>query len=299
MSDQVLANHFRGAALVAARRGWSVFPLRPNSKVPAIKRWEQRATTDEAQINRWWSGESTGNVGVACGPSNLVVVDLDAAHGEQPDEEWAGAEHGRDVLARLAQTAGQPYPADTYTVQTPSGGEHLYFAAPPDVALHCSMGLLGWRVDTRARGGAVVAAGSLRRCGAYRPRNTLPVAPLPQWLVDKLTPRPNRPHIARDRMLPEPRAGAYVRAIVHSEASKVADARHGRRHATLLRAAVALGRLVAAGELGERDARAALHEAATGHIGYHTWTRSEAERTITDGLAYGARRPRRITHQPN
>jgi hypothetical protein len=34
------------------------------------------------------------------------------------------------VLARLAAEAGEPDPVDTYTVTTPSGGEHRYFLMP-------------------------------------------------------------------------------------------------------------------------------------------------------------------------
>jgi hypothetical protein len=100
-------NEFRAAALVAAERGWPVFPLRPNSKLPAIKQWGQQATTDESQIHRWWSGNSRKNVGIACGPAGLLVVDLDVPH-------------GREAFARRAWQHGAEDPRDTYTVSTPS-----------------------------------------------------------------------------------------------------------------------------------------------------------------------------------
>ncbi|MCA1196298.1 bifunctional DNA primase/polymerase, partial [Saccharopolyspora sp. 6V] len=54
-------NHFRQSALDAARQGWHVFPLHENSKIPAIKKWEQRPTTDEAQIHAWWPDNSRKN----------------------------------------------------------------------------------------------------------------------------------------------------------------------------------------------------------------------------------------------
>src|SRR5439155_380434 len=71
------SNKFRQAALAAARRGWHVFPCHPESKRPAIKQWEQQATIDEQQIHQWWPDYSRKNIGVATGPSGLLVIDLD------------------------------------------------------------------------------------------------------------------------------------------------------------------------------------------------------------------------------
>jgi hypothetical protein len=122
------------AALAAADRGWHVFPLIPNDKLPAVKHWEARATTDPARITRCWSTGPYG-VGIACGPSGLVVVDLDQPKPDQtPPEAWRrpGITCGADVLAAVADQHGQPYPADTHTVLTGRGGEHLYFTAPAD-----------------------------------------------------------------------------------------------------------------------------------------------------------------------
>lgn len=113
-------NRFLIAAVAAADRGWHVFPVTAGEKIPCVRNWEQRATTDRRQLCRWWSGSSRKNVGIAVGKSGLVVVDLDPARGEDPPPEWAGARHGHDVLARLAARAGQPFPGDTYTVASPS-----------------------------------------------------------------------------------------------------------------------------------------------------------------------------------
>ena len=124
---------FLRAALVAAARGWSVFPLVPGEKTPAIRGWEQRATVDRRQIHRWWAGESCYNIGVATGKSGLVVIDLDGGRGDRPPEQFAGAHNGHDVLAMLADAAGAEMPTRTYTVTTPSGC-HLYFRTPPGIA---------------------------------------------------------------------------------------------------------------------------------------------------------------------
>src|SRR5882757_3337051 len=96
------------AALAAAAAGLFVFPVHPRSKVPAIEKWESAATRDLDQIHDIWSRQPY-NVGLAVGRSRLVVIDLDERPGDNPPPEWAGATGGRDVLARLACEAGEPY----------------------------------------------------------------------------------------------------------------------------------------------------------------------------------------------
>jgi hypothetical protein len=289
----VSRNPFLVAALVAAGRGWSVFPLVPGGKTPAIRDWEQHATAEEGQVYRWWARGARNNVGVAAGKSGLVVIDLDGGRGDTPPDRFAGARDGRDVLAMLAAAAGAAMPTDTYTVTTP-GGCHLYFRSPAGPSFRNTAGWLGWRVDSRASGGYVVAAGSVRGQGMYRVARRGPIAELPEWLARGLAPLP-APVSGPSMRLPPPRSSAYVRAIVDSEARAVATARTGVRHGTLLKAARTLGRLVAGGELVEDHARAALLEAAGGHIGVDGCTAAEVHRTIDDGVGYGKRCPRRIT----
>lgn len=303
------------AALAAAARGWAVFPLRPSSKKPALHGdtpyrpcprtgtcrdghlgWERRATTDGHWIHRWWARDSSWNVGVATGRSGLVVVDLDNGDDFCPPDRFAGARHGLDVLVMLAAAAGVGVPNDTYTVQSP-GGRHLYFRAPVGLKLRNTTGRLGWRIDTRAHGGYVVAAGSRGNDGKYRVIHDGPVAELPEWLAEALAPVP-APEPGPPMRLSRYRASAYVRAIVNSETQEVATAQTGARHDTLLKAARTLGRLVGGGELDEDDARHALLDAADRHIGVDDCTAEEVTHTIDDGIAYGKRLPRRITRRP-
>lgn len=285
-------------ALEVARAGHFVFPLWPRSKKPAVKDWEHAATRDPDGIRDRWAA-LPWNVGIACGPSGLHVIDLDDAHGHEPPEEWAGARHGRDVLARLAKVAGEPYPSHTYTVQSPTGGLHLYFRAPDEPELRPTVARLGWRIDTRGAGSYIIAAGSARAEGLYVALNRAPIAPLPDWLVTRLTPPPRPdpaefvPRQDRHTVGELARAAAYVDRV----ADNIARARSGERRDTLNKAAFTLGRLIAGGDVAEGDARAALHEAAAHHDGIDGWTTAEAEKTITDGLADGGLYPRRLDDQ--
>ncbi|MEU7764996.1 bifunctional DNA primase/polymerase [Nocardia sp. NPDC049190] len=79
----------------------------------------------------------------------MHVLDLDTSHGHPPPEHWGPVRNGCEVLARLAQDAGQPLPVPTFEVSTPSGGVHLYYRAPRKPTLRNTIARLGWRIDSR------------------------------------------------------------------------------------------------------------------------------------------------------
>lgn len=287
-----------GAALRAAGCGWRVFPLRPDDKRPAVQDWEARATTDPERIRRAWSAGPYG-IGVACGPSGLLVVDLDVPKpGQRIPPEWhlPGVDDGRDVFAVACERAGHAPPFATHTVTTGRGGTHLCYAAPATgPQLRNSAGRLGWLVDTRGHGGYVVAAGSTVAGRRYRTLLDLPPAPLPGWLADRLNPPP-APAPAEPVIPRAGRTAAYVAAAVDDEVRRVENAPDGQHNKTLYMAAFLLGRLVAGGALAEPTVRTALlsaswHRRQTANC---ECTASEANRTITSGLRDGATRPRTV-----
>ena len=149
--------------------------------------WERRACADPDRVGRYWPSVQH-NIGIACGPSQLVVVDLDT-HGHFP-EDWRnlpGVRDGRDVLAQLAEWAGKPWPS-TYMVATANGGWHLYFTAPEGSGIRNSASLLGPQVDVRAAGGYVVAAGSEVDGKPYEVLDAGDAEPLPGWVCQLLAP---------------------------------------------------------------------------------------------------------------
>jgi hypothetical protein len=277
------------AALGYARRGWRVFPVAAGrKKPPAVRDWETRATTDPARIERAWTAGAF-NIGIACGPSGLVVVDLDQPKPNEtppPAYRAPGIRDGGDVLAALCEANDQPLPIDTYTVRTASGGAHLYFVAPAGAELRNSAGRLGWLIDTRAHGGYVVGAGSSVHRRPYSVAHDTTPATLPSWLAERLTdPEPTPKPTAATAIQTPP---AYAAAALRGELDRVLAAGEGTRNHTLNAAAFALGQLVAGGLLARQLAEDALSLAGQA-IGLPA---RECAATIRSGLDKGARTPR-------
>lgn len=169
------------AALEYARYGWAVFPLRPNTKVPLSLHGFHDATTDVAQITRWWQSVPNAGIGIATGtPSGLIVLDVDPRNG------------GTQSLAAIeAQYDGV---FDTAETLTGGGGRHFYFAHPgKDYILPSAKPWPG--IDIKAEGGYVAACPSIHPSGImYRwasgkepDRKALQAAP--EWLISLLKER--------------------------------------------------------------------------------------------------------------
>ncbi|MFE2822463.1 bifunctional DNA primase/polymerase [Streptomyces sp. NPDC059271] len=244
-------------ATQAAQRGWHVIPLRPNDKRPAghaeqycpatdrcadgHKTPEQRATTDTELLIAAWA-QAPYNVGVATGPSGLLVIDLDTLK----PTDVKGTPDGATTFAALCERAGQTAP-DTYRVRTARGGEHLYFTQPPDARLTSTAGRLAKKIDTRGWGGYVVAPGSTTPNGTYTVLEDREPVPLPDWLRDALTAAP-APALGPLR-LPVMAGSRAAQAALEAECAAVAGASEGTRNSVLNRSAFKVGRFVAWGDL--------------------------------------------------
>ncbi len=268
------------AAAMHAARGRHVFPCLPGDKRPAVDKWEQRALADLERVRRYWPGPRH-NIGVACGPSRLVVLDLDT-HGTLP-EDWRlpGIRDGKDVLAQICEWAGQDWPA-THTVATPSGGWHLYFRAPDDVEIRNSASLIGPMVDVRARGGYVIGQCSIIGGRAYEAVDADDPAPLPPWIASLLTRRPSagRPRSSHGT------ASGRLRGLV----AMVRDAQPGDRNGPLYWASCRAAEMIAAGEV-EPDAAEEHLVAAALEAGLRGGER-EARRTFASGQRTAGGGPR-------
>ncbi|WP_438306783.1 bifunctional DNA primase/polymerase (plasmid) [Streptomyces sp. HUAS TT11] len=329
-----------------AAQGWPVHPLAAGRKTPAAncascKGQAHRAqdcpclsagrpchgfhaaTLNRARIDAWWTAEPSAGVGIACGPADLVVIDVDAHPAPVPDRNrllpgipihesvnLAGLASGFDTLALLAALRREPDPAHdeaTLRVRTPSGGLHIWYRnARPEERLRCSTGsspkvALAWQVDVRAHGGYIVAPGTRTKDGTYRAEGPVRLpAPLPDWLREELArtghviapKRPAPPAPARRQRQGRPQTAARVLAPLLQHVAQCAAAPEGTAFTEKLnRAAYTAGGLVAAGHLDQEAAREHLLLAA------HTarpWQSTRNERVIDDALRAGAARPFRL-----
>jgi hypothetical protein len=128
-------------ALAFAERGWPVFPCQPGQKIPATRHGFLDATTDRAQITRWFGRHPDWNLAVATGAPGPDVLDVDQ-HGP--------AGNGFAAFNQLRR-AGLLDGAGVY-VRTPSGGLHAYFTGTAQRNGH----LPAHHIDFRSTGGYIL-----------------------------------------------------------------------------------------------------------------------------------------------
>ena len=162
-----------------ADAGFRIFLCKPNSKEPKKKYWKEE---DSQRTVRELVRNPALNFGVQCGTpldgGYPVVLDLDV-------------KNGKDGVARLNELvadAGATLP-DTFTVETPNGGKHLYFTAaklPSRSGSHALGKDSG--IDVQSEGRYVVGPGSVFEGKAYTVSSDTDtgIAPLPECIADKL-----------------------------------------------------------------------------------------------------------------
>ncbi len=195
-----------GAALEMAERGVPVFPCWPINEDGAcacpkgaacgknagkhpladlVPNGLHNATTDPRTIAEWWLLWGDAGLAAVTGPtSKLLVLDID------PD---AGGWESVDTLLLAAYGPDAPdYDPATWSVETGSGGLHIYLRYPTGLDIRNSAGKLGPGLDVRASGGYVLLPPSLHRsrnryrwADGYDPDNT-PLADPPTWLLSRI-----------------------------------------------------------------------------------------------------------------
>ena len=199
----------QNAAISYCKRGWSVIPLRPKDKKPAIPSWEpyQKSHATEEQIRRWWGEDPSCNIGVVTGAvSDLIVLDVDGPQ-------------GREAVKNL------PLPP-TPTVETGKGW-HYYFKHPGGQVVN-AVGFLP-HVDLRGDGGYVVAPPSIHPSGRQYAwtyglsPDDVELAPLPAWVLEKLGARPKVAKEALNAPIPEGQRNTTLTSIAGSLRARGAD----------------------------------------------------------------------------
>jgi hypothetical protein len=157
-------------ALQLAGRGWFIFPCNPD-KTPKLK-WKDQATTNQAEIRKWWACWPQALIGIYCQRSGFFAVDIDVKHGHNGFESWT----------RLINTySGGVQPAIGPMQDTPSGGMHLLFKLPADIIIPNNSGKLGDGLDLRSNG-YICTGGDYHWQRGHGPE--LELTPAPPWLLD-------------------------------------------------------------------------------------------------------------------
>lgn len=144
------------AAIQYAKKGLSVVPLAPNSKIPAIKHANMpRLTVDD--VESYWNAHPHANI--ALKTERFFCIDVDT-HGD---------ENGKESIAKLGH---HEWFDKTYAEQTPHDGIHYYFLIPDGYIIRQKVGWLPG-VDIRAgENGTVTVTPSVGDNGKiYMPLN--------------------------------------------------------------------------------------------------------------------------------
>ncbi len=273
--------------------GFAVFPVARDCRVPLHDGGCHAATVDPDRVPHLF--DRPANIALACGPrSGVFVLDVDVK--SEVD--------GFDSLRRLEEDYGAKLPS-SWTVQTPSGGQHRYFRQPADRALRNRVNLTAERadgckvkyhgLDVRTGGGSVCLPPSLRADGAYRwvlsPKSVV-LADAPGWLLEIIDP-PAPPRLERPVTIDGvDRAAQYVARVVNDDCGELARmGPNSGRNARLFQVAARLGELVGGGLLPEQSAREVLERAATENGLVREDGIRAVRATIISGLKRGVANP--------
>lgn len=249
----------------AVQRKWHIFPVETMGKTPRCGGpWSKAATNDVNQVVRWWTVSPRANIGIACKPSELLVIDCDRAKSamnlagtkwEHLHEGYGPLVHGEDLLDEIRHTCEGQIPP-TYTVRTGSGGLHIYLWWPSSWPRASQSSIWKGLIDVRSNGGEhggyVLGGGSVTESGKYVIVDDSPVAIAPSWIRSMCVEPPPPPRMA-SALIRQPGSVSFS-----GLAESVATATPGNRNNALLWAA----RAMCSDGATEEEAEEILGEAA-------------------------------------
>lgn len=258
-------------ALEYASRGLYVFPIVPGDKKPACK-WRDESTTDQERIRAWWGKNPKANIGLDCGKSGILAIDLDTKNGQDGPGNW-------DALG---------YSSDTAMSKTPSGGFHvIYSYSGKDIGNSASK--LAQGIDVRGEGGYIVLPPSSVNGASYEWVDDCAPVRAPDGLIASL----RRPIVGPTA----PRSvqgNGYGEKALALEVQAVAGAPQGNRNHQLNASAFSLGQLVGGGVLGEDEVISVLLDACAANGLLAEDGERQCRKSIESGLSAGREDPRGV-----
>lgn len=188
---------FLQIALDCLSRGWYVFPCKQAGKTPLTKHAYLDASNDEKQIREWWRKYPDANVGIACGASNLTVVDCD--HGNATLDEATAWLTRSGLPETYTVRTGRRFKPDDPT--TPECAVQLYYSGA--IPGSGRFELAGGSGEIQSQGDYVIAAGSIHPASReeYVVLRDIPIAPLPESI--KAIEKPKREYTPGDTISPD------------------------------------------------------------------------------------------------
>lgn len=256
---------------------------------------------DPKQWRTWYNIFMSGcNFGIVCGPSRLIVVDIDI--------DPATGQSYQYYFDLWCKANGITWIEDWVCVRSPSGGLHVYFKTPDDRKLR-QPDLVKRKINVRAGNGYVVAPwcrtdptecldGSVKKAGVYEPFGGLRSIPLSsQPLLDhckkeEYAQPQNRSHPENAELhsdgLPLDLGRRYqIGAVLEDILGQLRLAQMGSRNNALNIAAVRIGHYIAA-DFIDRDRAYDILMAEGINLGLEV---DECRKTIASGINHGSTEP--------
>jgi putative DNA primase/helicase len=238
-------------------QSFKTIPVRKD-KSPAIDDWRKRARPGYA---------GPDGVGVACGESGLVIVDLDV-HDPKAN--------GLEAWDALGLTD-----VEKWVVRTPSGGKHIYFKDPTG-ELRNSTSKIAPGIDTRGAGGQAVMPPT---AGYEWIKREGEIPDFPEELRELLTAEdgPVRLDLSASVTMTPERGRKYALGALENEVEVLKHTASGGRNDQLNRSAFNLGRYVRKEFLTRSEVEAALYEACIAN----DLVRDDGDEAFRDTMASG------------
>lgn len=128
-----------------------LMPTKPD-KTPACRHGAKDGSKDPNRVHDWFSGHPEYGIGIVCGPSQLICIDIDNKHGVDGWISWIGL---------MVDSS------DAWTSQTPNGYHFIYALPEDEEGIGPSVGKLAPGIDIRAGNSYFIAPPTISRAGRY------------------------------------------------------------------------------------------------------------------------------------